>query len=190
MGEQVNIYELAERMIRLCGLRPARRHRDPDHRPAPGREAGRDGGRAGRVVVAPRRPSVLSIAPVRLDADRLRAALDHLDALAVAGDHAAAREALLGLARPPASSGGASSRRRAPWTRVLNATQLPAADRPRPSRQGRTPSIVRCSSAPVLAVDAANRWLLAFSVAALVVLAVERVAAPRGAPVAIERGGR
>jgi FlaA1/EpsC-like NDP-sugar epimerase len=100
MGEQANIYALAERMIRLCGLRP---HVDVEIQIT----GLRPGEQLAEIVVGPAESSspldgrpVLSITPVRLDADRLRAALGHLDALAVAGDHAAAREALLAVAAP------------------------------------------------------------------------------------------
>ena len=98
MGEQANIYELAERMIRLCGLRP---HTDI----AIEITGLRPGEQLAEMVVGPAetcRPiaegPVLSIQPVRLDPGELAAELDHLDALAVAGDHRRARAALLELA--------------------------------------------------------------------------------------------
>lgn len=99
MGEQANIYEMAERMIRLCGLRP---HVDIDIEIT----GLRPGEQLAERVVGPAESSVilegpvLGIEPVRLDDDTLRAALVHLETLAVAGDHDAARDRLLGLAAP------------------------------------------------------------------------------------------
>jgi O-antigen biosynthesis protein WbqV len=105
MGEQANIYELAERMIRLCGLRP---HRDVEIQIT----GLRPGEQLAEMVVGPAESSSrlegragVSIDPVRLDAATLRDALDHLDALAVAGDHDRARAALLALAAPARGDG-------------------------------------------------------------------------------------
>jgi FlaA1/EpsC-like NDP-sugar epimerase len=100
MGEQANIYELAERMIRLCGLRP---HVDIDIEIT----GLRPGEQLTEIVVGPGESStpldrghVLSIEPVRLDASTLQTALDRLEALAIAGDHDGVREKLLALAAP------------------------------------------------------------------------------------------
>jgi FlaA1/EpsC-like NDP-sugar epimerase len=100
MGEQANIYRLAERMIRLCGLRP---HVDIEIE-ITGLRAGEQ---LAEIVVGPAESSspldgrpVLSIAPVGLDEKRLGAALGRLEALALSGDHEAAREALLAVAEP------------------------------------------------------------------------------------------
>jgi FlaA1/EpsC-like NDP-sugar epimerase len=97
MGEQVNIYELAERMIRLCGYQP---HEDIEIRLTglrPGENvrealvgpAERTGGATGAPVV--------KIVPSRLVRDTLDRALEELATLAAEGDHAAARIALLEL---------------------------------------------------------------------------------------------
>jgi FlaA1/EpsC-like NDP-sugar epimerase len=100
MGSQINIHELAERMIRLNGYRPYEDIEIVVTGPRPGeklREAvigpaeEREPGGAGPIV---------SIRPVVLESYRLAEALDLLDTLAVAGNHKAARLALLDLAQP------------------------------------------------------------------------------------------
>jgi O-antigen biosynthesis protein WbqV len=100
MGEQVNIYELAERMIRLCGYQPGvdipieitgilpgEKLTEAVIGPAEHREAGEDG-------------PILTIAPVPMDPGRLDDAVARLEALAIANDRTGARDALLALARP------------------------------------------------------------------------------------------
>jgi FlaA1/EpsC-like NDP-sugar epimerase len=100
MGERVNIYELAERMILLCG-----------HRPGQDIEIQLTGIRKGEnldeILIGPaerQAPTVwgpiLSIAPVRLPADVLADSLAELERLALVGDHDAARRLLLGVAAP------------------------------------------------------------------------------------------
>lgn len=97
MGEQVNIYELAERMIRLCGYQPGIDIPIEITGMLPGenlseqviglsehREAGEDG-------------PIVTIAPVLVDRSELDEWLARLEALAIAGDHDAARAALLAL---------------------------------------------------------------------------------------------
>ena len=101
MGEQVNIYELAERMIRLCGEQP---HDDIEIRIT----GLRPGEKLEEAVIGPaegHEPSddstpVVSILPVHVDRDVLENALEKLDALAAADDHVAARAALLDLTLP------------------------------------------------------------------------------------------
>ena len=107
MGEQVNIYELAERMIRLCGYQP---HVDIDIRLTglrPGENV-REAlvGPAEHIQDATDAP-VVRIVPWRIDPKDLDAALGELADLAARGDHAAARIALLELsaARPLRTSG-------------------------------------------------------------------------------------
>jgi FlaA1/EpsC-like NDP-sugar epimerase len=101
MGEQVNIYALAERMIRLSGLRP---HDDVEIKVT----GLRPGEKLSEALVGPAETAepdgdlLYSITPVRLGPVRLRAALDRLEQLVVADDHVAAREALLAIARPAA----------------------------------------------------------------------------------------
>jgi FlaA1/EpsC-like NDP-sugar epimerase len=100
MGDQVNIHELAERMIRLNGYRP---HEDIEivvSGPRPGEKLR-------EAVIGPneqREPGgsgpIVTIRPVVLDGCQLAEALDLLDALALAGNHEAARQALLDLAQP------------------------------------------------------------------------------------------
>jgi O-antigen biosynthesis protein WbqV len=100
MGEQVNIYELAERMIRLCGYQPGvdipieitgilpgEKLTEAVIGPAEHREPGEDG-------------PILTIAPVPMDPGRLDDAIARLEALAIANDRTGARDALLALARP------------------------------------------------------------------------------------------
>jgi FlaA1/EpsC-like NDP-sugar epimerase len=100
MGEQVNIMELAERMIRVCGFRP---HEDIEIVVT----GARPGEKLSEVVVGPAEQTeangggpIVAIRPVAVDPERLSNALDVLDSLAVAGDHDAARRVLLELARP------------------------------------------------------------------------------------------
>jgi FlaA1/EpsC-like NDP-sugar epimerase len=95
MGEQVNIYSLAERMIRLCGLRP---HDDVEILIT----GMRPGEKLAETVFSPaeqRAPvlgeSLLSIDPVPLGSRGLASALERLDVLTVNGDHAGVRAALL-----------------------------------------------------------------------------------------------
>jgi FlaA1/EpsC-like NDP-sugar epimerase len=106
MGAQISIYALAERMIRLCG-----------HQPHDGIEIKitglRPGERLSEAIVGPAETAtrtdahpIISIEPVALDSRALQDALDRLDVLAVAGDHAAARTALLELAKPAGYSLG------------------------------------------------------------------------------------
>ena len=101
MGEQVNIYSLAERMIRLCGLHP---HQDIEILVT----GLRPGERLDEAVVGPAERSapagddapVLSITPVHLDHDALAAGLAMLERQVAAGDDEGARATLLGLAVP------------------------------------------------------------------------------------------
>ena len=100
MGDQVNIYELAERMIRLCGYQP---HRDIEIKIT----GLRPGENLVEAMIGPQETaetlpdsSILGINPVRLPRQVLDDALDHLDSLSVAGDHTGARKALLKLAAP------------------------------------------------------------------------------------------
>jgi FlaA1/EpsC-like NDP-sugar epimerase len=101
MGQQVNIYQLAERMIRLCGLRP---HEDISIEIT----GLRPGERLSEVVVgaAERRDdeqhgaAFVGIVPIRLDAEVLTEGLERLERQSVADDHAEARATLLALASP------------------------------------------------------------------------------------------
>jgi O-antigen biosynthesis protein WbqV len=100
MGEQVNIYELAERMIRLCGYQPGvdipieitgmlpgEKLTEAVIGPAEHRLPGEDG-------------PILTIAPVPLAPEARDDALARLAALALANDRDRARSALLEIARP------------------------------------------------------------------------------------------
>jgi FlaA1/EpsC-like NDP-sugar epimerase len=95
MGEQINIYELAERMIRLCGYQPGTdipiqitgilpgenlREQVIGHNEY--REAGGDG-------------PIVTIAPVPVPRAELDEWLERLEALAIDGNHDAARAGLL-----------------------------------------------------------------------------------------------
>jgi FlaA1/EpsC-like NDP-sugar epimerase len=102
MGDQVNIHELAERMIRLNGYRPYEDIEIVVTGPRPGEKLR-------EAVIGPaeqREPGaggpIVSIRPVTLDSGTLAEALDVLDSLAVAGNHDAARRTLLELAQPAA----------------------------------------------------------------------------------------
>jgi FlaA1/EpsC-like NDP-sugar epimerase len=104
MGEQINIYALAERMIRLCGLRP---HDDIEIKVT----GLRPGEKLSEALVGPAESSapsygdlLHSIDPVALGPERLSNALQELEQLAVNDDHVRARAALLALARPAVRS--------------------------------------------------------------------------------------
>ena len=101
MGEQVNIHDLAEQMIRLSGLRP---HSDIEIQIT----GMRPGEKLAEVVFSPlegRQPvlgeALLSIEPLALGADALAAALEQLGRCTVRGDHDGARALLLELATVP-----------------------------------------------------------------------------------------
>jgi FlaA1/EpsC-like NDP-sugar epimerase len=105
MGQQVNLYALAERMIRLCGLRP---HDDIEIKVT----GLRPGEKLSETLTSPAECStpsygdlLHSIEPVRLGTERLDAALEGLEQLAINDDHVGARSALLALARPAAVDG-------------------------------------------------------------------------------------
>jgi FlaA1/EpsC-like NDP-sugar epimerase len=104
MGQQVNIYALAERMIRLCGLRP---HDDIEIKVT----GLRPGEKLAETLTSPAegsRPSygdlLHSIEPVRLGRHRLDVALEQLEQLAISDDHVGARAALLELTRAAQAS--------------------------------------------------------------------------------------
>jgi FlaA1/EpsC-like NDP-sugar epimerase len=113
MGEQVNIYELAERMIRLCGYQP---HEDIEIRLAglrPGENLAEALiGPAERLSTEHDDDQFMSIAPFRLPAAELDHALTVLEELVVRGDNDGARSVLLELAaqaahsRPESTSAG------------------------------------------------------------------------------------
>ncbi len=113
MGEQVNIYELAERMIRLCGYQP---HEDIEIRLAglrPGENLAEALiGPAERLSAEHDDDQFMSIEPFRLPRQVLDDALAVLDDLVVRGDHDRARTVLLGLtaqaarSRPESSAAG------------------------------------------------------------------------------------
>jgi len=119
MGDQVNIYALAERMIRLCGYQP---HRDIEIKIT----GLRPGENLVEAMIGPQETtetlpdsSIVGINPVRIPRAVLDQALDHLDTLSNAGDHSGARKALLKLAAPATSEqpeGGPSLGDRAPTT--------------------------------------------------------------------------
>jgi FlaA1/EpsC-like NDP-sugar epimerase len=103
MGQQVNIYALAERMIRLCGLRP---HDDIEIKVT----GLRPGEKLSETLTSPAEGStpsygdlLHSIEPVRLSPVELEAALEQLEQLAINDDHVGAKNALLAVARPAAA---------------------------------------------------------------------------------------
>lgn len=101
MGEQVNIYSLAERMIRLCGLHP---HSDIEILIT----GLRPGERLDEAVVGPAETSapardgapVLVITPVALGHDAIEEGLATLAQQVADGDDDGAKATLLGLAVP------------------------------------------------------------------------------------------
>jgi FlaA1/EpsC-like NDP-sugar epimerase len=99
MGEPVNIYALAERMVRLCGLRP---HDDVEIRVT----GLRPGEKLTETLIGPAEVSepcygdlLHSIEPVGLGPERLDALLEELEQLTISDDHVGARAALLAIAR-------------------------------------------------------------------------------------------
>jgi FlaA1/EpsC-like NDP-sugar epimerase len=99
MGEPVNIYALAERMVRLCGLRP---HEDIEIKVS----GLRPGEKLTETLTGPAETTapcygdlLHSIVPVQLAPEQLTAALEELERLAINDDHVAAREALLRITR-------------------------------------------------------------------------------------------
>jgi FlaA1/EpsC-like NDP-sugar epimerase len=112
MGEQVNIYELAERMIRLCGFHP---HEDVEIRLT----GLRPGENVVEALIGPAEriepdggDMVMRIVPYRLDPEALDSALAVLRELVAVGDHDATRMVLLELAadaaRPRAAAASAT----------------------------------------------------------------------------------
>jgi FlaA1/EpsC-like NDP-sugar epimerase len=102
MGQQVNIYALAERMIRLCGLRP---HDDIAIKVTglrPGEKLSETLTSSAECSTPSYGDLLHSIEPVRLGSERLEAALEELEQLAINDDHVGARAALLALTRPVA----------------------------------------------------------------------------------------
>ncbi len=100
MGQPVNIYELANRMIRLCGLQPGR---DIELRVT----GMRPGENLDEVVLGPAehlepgsQGPIMSIVPVQIPERTLRETLDRLEAACVLVDHDTARSELLAIAAP------------------------------------------------------------------------------------------
>ena len=112
MGEQINIFELAERMIRLCGRVP---HADIEIAVT----GLRPGENLVEALVGPaehREPAdgtpVVRIEPVHVSRPELDEALDTLAALAVVGDHARAKAVLHGLTTQAMAQAGPTAARR------------------------------------------------------------------------------
>ncbi len=100
MGEQVNIYELAERMIRLCGYQPGIDIPIEITGILPGEKLSEAViGPAERRLAAEEGP-ILTIEPAPLGPGELDDALDRLEALTLANDRDRARDALLAIASP------------------------------------------------------------------------------------------
>jgi FlaA1/EpsC-like NDP-sugar epimerase len=104
MGEQVNIYALAERMIRLCGLRPHDEIEIVVTGLRPGEKLTEALVSPAEVAAPAHENLLLTIEPVALGPDELRVALTELWAITERDDHVAARAALLALARPTGKS--------------------------------------------------------------------------------------
>jgi FlaA1/EpsC-like NDP-sugar epimerase len=100
MGEQVNIYELAERMIRLCGYQPGIDIPIEITGMLPGEKLSEAViGPAERRLAEEDGP-ILTIEPAPLGPGELDDALGRLEALALANDRERARDALLAIASP------------------------------------------------------------------------------------------
>jgi FlaA1/EpsC-like NDP-sugar epimerase len=133
MGEQVNIRELAERMIRLSGYEPGTDIEIVITGALPGENLTEQ-------VVGPREQEhdgpgpIRTIEPVPVTHAVLDGWLDRLEGLAVAGDHEAARSALLELA---ACALDAADARAPALDDDLPADDLPADVRSDPERVGR-----------------------------------------------------
>jgi FlaA1/EpsC-like NDP-sugar epimerase len=96
MGEQVNVFDMAERMIRLVGLRPGADVEIVFTGMRPGEKLSEDLVGPGEVVEGS--GPILGIKPSRLHDDGLTAVLARLSELVDGGDDAAARVALLEVA--------------------------------------------------------------------------------------------
>ena len=131
MGEQVNIYALAERMIRLCGLRP---HDDIEIEVT----GLRPGEKLAETLIGPaetsdadvRRPPAQHRAGARSARRDSRDALELLEQLAIDDDHVGARDGAA-RARPPG---------RAPTSDPTPTSPLTARPEPRPTATRRAPS--------------------------------------------------
>lgn len=100
MGEQVNIYELAERMIRLCGYQPGTDIPIVITGMLPGEKLVEAIiGPAERRIADDDGP-ILTIEPAPLGAVALDEAIERLEALALANDRDRARDALIEIASP------------------------------------------------------------------------------------------
>ncbi|HUF85443.1 MAG TPA: nucleoside-diphosphate sugar epimerase/dehydratase [Acidimicrobiia bacterium] len=109
MGEQVNIYELAERMIRLAGYRAGHdiEIQIVGSRPGDNFEGAIVGPAEGGSPLHDQ--SLVSISPVRLPVRELDFTLERLTALALAGDDGGARSVLHSVATPPRCTPGLRS---------------------------------------------------------------------------------
>jgi FlaA1/EpsC-like NDP-sugar epimerase len=97
MGKQVNIYELAERMIRLSGYQPGVDMEIEITGLLPGENLSEQIVGAAERREAGQGGPIVAIAPVPLPGAELEHWLERLESLAIAGDHGAARAALLEL---------------------------------------------------------------------------------------------
>ena len=98
MGERVNIYELAERMIRLAGFRAGHDIEIRITGPRPGENTDESIMGTDEASLACTDERVIAIAPTRLDADVLDETIEHLREIVAAGDDERARAVLLGVA--------------------------------------------------------------------------------------------
>jgi FlaA1/EpsC-like NDP-sugar epimerase len=99
MGEQVNVAELAERMIRLCGLEPGVDIEIRFTGARPGERLTESLAAPGEAM-EPLDDSIVALEPTRLSHEDLEGVLDRLAAFADTNDHAGARGALLHAAAP------------------------------------------------------------------------------------------
>ena len=168
MGEQVNIYDLAERMIRLCGYQPGVDIPIEITGMLPGEKLVEAVvGPAERRLASDDGP-ILTIEPAPLGTTALDDALDRLEALALANDRDRAREALLEIASPALRDDrcrgvrrSAASRDSLSLNRAGAASSAPPPPRTMPLMQGAVVSVVTTP----------DRWLLTFIVVAAIVLA-------------------
>jgi FlaA1/EpsC-like NDP-sugar epimerase len=95
MGKQVNIYELAERMIRLSGYQPGVDMHIEVTGLLPGENLAEQMVGSAERREADQEGPIVAIEPVPLPRAELEQWLERLESLAIAGDHGAARAALL-----------------------------------------------------------------------------------------------
>lgn len=110
MGEAVNIFDLARRMIHLAGLRPGVDIEIELTGARPGEKQGEELRAPEEEVLASRHPAIARLAPVLMPPERLEAVLAHFAEIVALHDREAAAEALRAFVSPAfGTAGGAPS---------------------------------------------------------------------------------